>query len=527
MIAAVASGYSLAEYRQMRRVQDVAHLMKSCPIAVFAVLLPTRERICSSLLLSSEVERYLGPMKICLVSAFPPSHERLNEYGFHLASELQRHSLVSLTVLGDEHDGQQAELPDFEVVRCWRPDALNAPLEILKVVREIRPDIVWFNLVFSSFGSNPFAAFLGLLTPAVVRAAGFFAHTTLHHLMENIDLHDAGVRHPMLYRVAGAVATRMLLVSNSTTVLLPAYRRTLLEKYHGKNVHLRAHGIFSAEPQFPDFSLRNNPERRILAFGKWGTYKKVELLVEAYEEIARRVPKCKLVIAGENHPAAPGYLESIAERCKHRDDVEITGYVPEDRIPDLFRSASVMVMPYTSAGGSSGVAHQACQFGVPIVCAEISDFREMAAEEGIAIDFYPSGDARQLAGRLVSLLNDEARQREMSEQNFYSALRLTMPQIVYQYLRAFDWEHRVHGVRHWIRQRRWLTARGSSGGVAVGRIANGPFSFENHALTWAMDAQQPGVPSTPLPQNYNSQPVSPVPGLSRPRTRRVTRHAKS
>jgi glycosyltransferase involved in cell wall biosynthesis len=434
-------------------------------------------------------------MKICLVTAFPPSHERLNEYGFHLASELQRHPFVSLTVLGDEYGGGKPELPDFDVVRCWRPDTLRAPVKILNAVRDINPDIVWFNLVFSSFGTNPFAAFTGLMAPSMLRSAGYFTHTTLHHLMENINLDDAGIHHRSLYRIAGAVATHMLLMSNSTTVLLPAYRRTLLEKYHGKNVHLRAHGIFSAEPQFPDFSLRNNPERRILAFGKWGTYKKVDLLVEAYDGIASRVPNCKLIIAGENHPAAPGYVESIAERCKGRPDVDIIGYVPEERIPDLFRSSSVLVMPYTSAGGSSGVAHQACQFGLPIVCADINDFREMAHEEGIAIDFYQPGDAQGLAGALVDLLNDEERQLEMSEQNFYSAMRLTMPQIIYQYLRAFDWEHRARGVRQRVRQLRWsLATRG-----ALGINLSGLPLFGNSSAGTATAAPAP----TPAPHSLS------------------------
>ena len=41
-------------------------------------------------------------MKICLVTAFPPSGRQLNEYGFHLARELQRNPLVNLTILGDK-----------------------------------------------------------------------------------------------------------------------------------------------------------------------------------------------------------------------------------------------------------------------------------------------------------------------------------------------------------------------------------------------------------------------------------------
>ena len=50
---------------------------------------------------------FLGPgesMKICLVTAFPPSRRGLNEYGFHLARELRRDPLLSLTILADELD---------------------------------------------------------------------------------------------------------------------------------------------------------------------------------------------------------------------------------------------------------------------------------------------------------------------------------------------------------------------------------------------------------------------------------------
>jgi len=89
-------------------------------------------------------------MKLCLVTAFPPSTERLNEYGFHLAKELRKHDLVSLTVLADQMDQLADELPSFEVDRCWRFNSLTTPLAMLRAVRRHRPDVVWFNLVFST-----------------------------------------------------------------------------------------------------------------------------------------------------------------------------------------------------------------------------------------------------------------------------------------------------------------------------------------------------------------------------------------
>jgi len=401
-------------------------------------------------------------MKICLVSAFPPSRRGLNEYGFHIARELQRDPLLSLTILGDELDYTQPELNDFHVIRCWSFNSLNNSARILRQLRELKPDVVWFNLLFSTFGSHPVAAFAGLTTPVLSRLSGTYTHITLHHLIDNIDLHHAGVRFPRSYRIAGNMATRMLLMANSVSVLLPAYRRTLIEKYNGDNVHFRAHGILSARPELPRFEMRGNPEHRILAFGKWGTYKKLELLIESFEEIVQRFPLARLIIAGGDHPATPGYVADVAHRFSGNPNIQFTGYVEEEQVAALFASATLMVMPYSSATGSSGVAHLACEYGLPIVCADITDFREMGADEQLAINFFKTGDAHSLADCIVALLENPIQQREMGEANFSAALRQTMPMVIQKYMRSFHLQHGQNALRPFSRFRRlpgWMPMR--------------------------------------------------------------------
>jgi glycosyltransferase involved in cell wall biosynthesis len=401
-------------------------------------------------------------MRICLVTAFPPSRRGLNEYGYHIARELQRDSLLSVIILSDQLDTPDTELPDFDVQRCWKFNSPVNAYRLLKVIRDLRPDVVWFNLLFSTFGDNPFPAFAGLAVPALTRMAGFYTHVTLHHLMENVDLKDARIRFPRLYRRAGSVATRLLLMANSVSVLLPAYRRTLIEKYRGENIHFRAHGILSARPEFPDFSKRGNPEHRILAFGKWGTYKRLEVLIDAFAEVLQRVPEARLIVAGANHPMAPGYVESVAGACRDNPYIQFTGYVPEDGIAELFSTASVLVMPYSSATGSSGVAHLACEYGVPILSADVRDFRQMADDEGLAIEFYQTGNPLSLADKLTTLLRTPEQQREMAEHNFSAALRMTMPQIIRQYLRSFDLHQRARALEPIARFRRlpgWIPSR--------------------------------------------------------------------
>jgi hypothetical protein len=62
----------------------------------------------------------------------------------------------------------------------------------------------------------------------------------------------------------------------------------------------------------------------------------------------------------------------------------------------------------------------------------------MAADEDMAIDFYQSADAVDLADKLVAILQSPEQQRQMSEHNFSAAMQMTMSSVVRNYLRWFE-----------------------------------------------------------------------------------------
>ena len=418
-------------------------------------------------------------MKICLVATFPPSGRQLNEYAFHIARELQRDPGVELFILADEltdYDfatdesgeplkaDQQSELPGFNVIRCWKFGGLTTPVRLLNTIRQLKPDVVWYNLVFSSFATpeNPIAAFAGLAAPALTRAAGFFTHITLHHIIEHVDFSAAGVRREKLFRVGTNLATKALLRAHSVSVLLPGYRHTLVTKYSARNVLLGTHGTFASLPSPPDFSKRGNPDQRILAIGHWGTYKRLETLMEAFPIVLEKVPNARLIVAGANHHTKAGYWESIRDAQPAGMPIEFRGYVPEEAIPELFQSTSIVVLPYDSATGSSGPAHQACEYGVPIVCADIEDLRGMAAGEGMAVRFHRKGDAVDLAAQLIAILQSPEQQQRMAEHNFMAGVEMTMTSVVKNYLRWFGLHKCKKAIRNAVTlrgsQRAWLRA---------------------------------------------------------------------
>jgi glycosyltransferase involved in cell wall biosynthesis len=393
-------------------------------------------------------------MKIALVTAFPPSRQGLNEYGFHIADQLRQHPGLELTVLGDYFSEPAAELPGFRVVRCWGFNRLANPLSLFRAINRLKPDVVWYNLGFASFGGRPLPAFFGLTTPALTRLCSCYTHVTLHQLFETVNLADAGVKSPLLYTLAGRVATHFLLSANSVSVLLPAYHKTLREKYQRGRVNIRHHGIFASRPEAPNFQLRGNPVHRILAFGKWGTYKRLEALVAAYERVLPELPPSELVIAGGDHPKTPGYVRSVAKRVQSNRRIRFLGYVPEDQLAELFRTTSLTVLPYTSSAGSSGVAHLACQYGLPILAPDIEDFVELARQEQVSMEFFSANNVDSLATQLVGMFRTPERLQRMAQDNFNAALQMSMPQIIREYTRSFDMHQRVRMLKNFSRLRR-------------------------------------------------------------------------
>jgi len=376
-------------------------------------------------------------MKICLVSSFPPSRGDLNEYGFHLASALRNAPDVDLVVLADEIPSGQ-ELDGFRVKRCWRFNSFSTSARLWREIRKENPDVVWFNMGFSTFARAPLPAFLSIACPAIARASGFYTHVTLHTIFERINLNDAGIKFVAPYQLAGRAATRVLLGADDVSVLLPSFRSELLNNYkvNSDRVHFRPHGTFSA-PATVQIGTRDEKNPTVLAFGYWGTYKRLDSLLECWPAVRQEVPSARLQIVGLNHPSTPGYLESL--QAQHADDssIRFLGYVPEDQLPKVFRSSSLLVLPYTSAAGTSGVMHQACEHALPLLATAIPEIQEISREQGIAVEFYPPGDTEVLKFQLIRLLKSGDLRREMALQNSSAGSNMQISQVVSGYLDLF------------------------------------------------------------------------------------------
>lgn len=373
----------------------------------------------------------MSELRVGLVTAFPPSQGRLAEYGWHLAHALGDAEGISRVIVFA--DRQRGAVPGFagcvEVVPAW---TFGSPLlgpSILDALRRRPVDVLWFNIHMTSTGNNRWAWFGGLCAPALARAAGYRVIVTLHNMLGLTDLRASGVRARPWDVAAAHLATRMLGFANLVSVLRPEYLELLKSRYGLRNVVHLPHGTLgepAVAPPAPD-------GRHVLAFGRFGTYKRLEPLIEAVRQLTADGVPVRLSIGGSDSRHAPGYLSRVRQQCAAMPNVTILGYVPEAEVPALFRSAAVCVLPYETMTGMSGVAMQAATHGVPIVASDIPVFRALE-HEGLRARFFDMRDVPSLTMALRALLESPASRERIARENLAYAATQRMSMVARGYV---------------------------------------------------------------------------------------------
>lgn len=382
-------------------------------------------------------------MKIVLIGSFPPSRLGLNEYTGTLAEEIKKIPGVELHVLADELPDrikpQEKVAQGFTLHRCWRLDDFATIFKIQKKLRQIQPDVVWYNLLYSTFGTKKVLAFLSLLGPWMSRVSGYKTIITLHHLLEFVEVrHTKYKRFSWIDHLAIFIGTKIILQADALFLTLRKYVQFLKKKYAAKNVYYSSLGLMGDYRREPLSQQKN-----ILVFGRCGSYKKVDFIVDVFQEIKKNVPEATLTVAGRSHPTYPGYMETAKEQYQNIPGIIFTGYVVEEKMQELFGRSAVVVLPYDSMTGSSGPAHLACAFGRPIVASRLPDLVSMAKEEGMAMETFEPGNHKEACEVLTKILMDPQLQQTMGQHNFDAMKHQSMEAVVASYMEFIKRELKV------------------------------------------------------------------------------------
>ena len=189
-----------------------------------------------------------------------------------------------------------------------------------------------------------------------------------------------------------------------------------------------------APPALPPPGL---PERghRIAYVGRLERYKNVDVLIDAFAQVAKRYPEARLLVIGqgadrprlERHAAAAG----VSERTT------FTGFVPEADKQQLLARARVCVCPSAKEGWGLTVI-ESNALGTPSVASDAPGLRD-SVRHGDTGFLAPAGDAGAFAARIGDLLADDA-------------LAARMSAAAIEWSRGFTWDHAADRMAEAIRR---------------------------------------------------------------------------
>jgi starch synthase len=333
---------------------------------------------------SLEFER----MQVAFLSFFT------GEYCVRLASALAREVDVLLLLPHQQAASHLSKLNPAVNYQPFHHPRLRQPLQqvrmicaILQRIRDFDPDVVhfqhchlWFNLALPLLKRFPLIITI---------------HDPKHHTGDRPSQRTPQAIADFGYRRAD----RVIVHANQL-------KREVVERLHIRAdiVHVIptvVRGDATAQPQVQE------EDHVILFFGRIWKYKGLEYLIRAEPLITAQVPDARIVIAGQGEDFAH-YRRMMVHPERF---VVYNEYVSDDKRAELFRRASVVVLPYIEAS-QSAVIPIAYTFAKPVVATPVGGLPALL-EHGRTGYLVPPCDETALADAVVRLLRDRALRHRM------------------------------------------------------------------------------------------------------------------
>jgi glycosyltransferase involved in cell wall biosynthesis len=221
---------------------------------------------------------------------------------------------------------------------------------------------------------------------------------------------------------------RSLRAANAIVAISECTKRDAVTAYHIpadriRVIHLGVDARFMPVDPVLATEIRSRyrlPARYILAVGTIEPRKNLTTLLHAYVELREQVPDLELVIAGKRGWRADAFFDRLRE-LGLADRVTFPGFVPDDDLPTVYSSATVLAFPSIYEGfGLPVLEAMAC--GTPVVCSNTSSLPEIAAESAILVS---PNDARGWVQALHRVVADESLRLDLRRRGLRRAARFT------------------------------------------------------------------------------------------------------
>lgn len=162
--------------------------------------------------------------------------------------------------------------------------------------------------------------------------------------------------------------------------------------------------------------------------------KNVETLIRAYSIAVKKGNiKEKLVLCGKAGWKYKGIYDEI-ENTGIKDNIIITGYVPDNELSELFSNAKAFIYPSIYEGFGLPPL-EAMLHNIPVICSNVSSLPEIVGDAALT---FPPKDYNKLADLIIAVLKDESLSLDLKGKGYKRASAFTWEKTAKQTLRVYE-----------------------------------------------------------------------------------------
>ena len=143
---------------------------------------------------------------------------------------------------------------------------------------------------------------------------------------------------------------------------------------------------------------------------------------------------CHLFVVGDG--SEKGALLQRVESLSLNRSVSLLGYLEAVSLAEVYRSASLFILPTSHPEGFPSVIAEAMSFGLPIITTRVGGIPDHL-KEGINAIFIQPNNPSSLANAVVRLLNDPKLRLEMRQANLTKSKDFAPETVGHQYVDIF------------------------------------------------------------------------------------------
>ena len=365
-------------------------------------------------------------MNVCFVTPeYFPISGGTGAYVYYLSHNLQKLGHNVHVVARDNHESEKV-VNGIEVhyikgagnalTKYWR-FARSASKKIEELNKQNGFDVIHANLPLVPSFSIPKDASKALVC-AVHSTWKGEAIVTKRDKPKNLNPNEKSM---LRYNFLLRSYEKKLMKRSDALIAVSKYTVDELTELYGideKKIHVIYNGVdvqkFKPRPDRTelrrDFGLE--AEKKIVLFvGRLYHRKGLEILLRSIPPVLQEFSDVKFVISGKGFKEKEESLRNLAKQLDIEDHVTFMGYVPDEKLPNLYSASDIFVLPAIYENFPFAIL-EAQATGLPVISTKVGGIPEFLVdnENGFLID---AGDSAQLTQRVLALLQDPKLAKEM------------------------------------------------------------------------------------------------------------------